>query len=326
MVKQTQNACGGICRQGISLLKTLLFLCLVVTACSKEESRAAVVYDIKAETLKCRDPFIYLHEPSGIYYLHVNGGGKIKCYTSPDLQNWRYECDSFIPEPDFWGKQDFWAPDMYEYKGRYYLFVTFSAQNAKRGVSVLESNRPEGPFFPLTNSPITPEDQMCLDGSLYIDEEGTPWMIYCREWLEAIDGEIYAAQMTKDLSALKGEPKLLFRASEAPWVGDITSGNVTGKVTDAPFIIRQESGRLIMTWSSFRADNGRYAVGQAYSEEGLLGPWYQVAAPLISGGGHAMFFKNKAGRLMTSYHAPNTAPSFLKIRKAYIYQDKLLVE
>ena len=133
MVKQTQNACGGICRQGISLLKTLLFLCLVVTACSKEESRAAVVYDIKAETLKCRDPFIYLHEPSGIYYLHVNGGGKIKCYTSPDLQNWRYECDSFIPEPDFWGKQDFWAPDMYEYKGRYYLFVTFSAQNAMRG-------------------------------------------------------------------------------------------------------------------------------------------------------------------------------------------------
>ena len=118
MVKQTQNACGGICRQGISLLKTLLFLCLVVTACSKEESRAAVVYDIKAETLKCRDPFIYLHEPSGIYYLHVNGGGKIKCYTSPDLQNWRYECDSFIPEPDFWGKQDFWAPETLPLQGQ----------------------------------------------------------------------------------------------------------------------------------------------------------------------------------------------------------------
>ena len=133
-------------------------------------------------------------------------------------------------------------------------------------------------------------------------------------------------QLTDDLKAMKGTPKLLFHASEAPWVGDITAQGVTGKVTDAPFVIRGEDGRLYMTWSSFRADNGRYAIGVAYSDGKITDPWTHASTPLISGGGHAMLFHTKAKRMMISYHAPNTAPSYLTLRKAYIYQGKLLVE
>lgn len=307
------------------LLGTLIMTGVFTSACAKGTDSPDVEYDIKADTFKCRDPFIYLHEPTGIYYLHVNGGGRISCYTSEDLQWWRYQGDSFVPDDEFWGKQDFWAPDMYEYKGKYYLFVTFSAPGRNRGTSILVANRPDGPYVPLTNEPITPADQMCLDGSLYIDEDGAPWLIYCREWLEAIDGEIYAAPLTDDLTALKDEPKLLFKASEASWVGDITSEGVTGKVTDAPFIIRDENNRLIMLWSSYKAENGSYAVGQAYSDDGVTGSWKQVGSPLISRGGHAMLFYTKAGRLMISYHSPNAAPSYLTLRKAYIYQGKILV-
>ena len=71
-----------------------------------------------------------------------------------------------------------------------------------------------------------------------------PWLLYCREWLEAIDGEVYAVRLTDDLKAMKGTPKLLFHASEAPWVGNITAQGVTGKVTDAPFVIRGEDSRV----------------------------------------------------------------------------------
>lgn len=172
---------------------------------------------------------------------------------------WRDEGDSFTPPHDFWGTQDFWAPDLYEYKGRYYLFVTFSAPDCNRGTSILVADHPAGPFEPLVNAPVTPKDQMCLDGSLYVDEDGCRRSI-AREWLEAIDGEVYAVRLTDDLKAMKGTPKLLFHASEAPWVGNITAQGVTGKVTDAPFVIRGEDSRLYMTWSSFRADNGRYAM------------------------------------------------------------------
>ncbi len=55
---------------------------------------------------------------------------------------------------------------------------------------------------------------MCLDGSLYIDKEGNPWLLFCREWLEAIDGEIYAQRLAKDLKTTEGDPYLLFKASE----------------------------------------------------------------------------------------------------------------
>ena len=107
-----------------------------------------------------------------------------------DLSTWKDEGYSFIAKSDFWGQQDFWAPDVYEYEGRYYLFTTFSNAGVKRGTSILVSDSPKGPFTPLVNKAITPSGWMCLDGSLYIDKEGNPWLLFCREWLETIDGEI----------------------------------------------------------------------------------------------------------------------------------------
>ena len=151
----------------------VLSFCLLVSlsACGGEsgssETGPQTGFDVETESLKCRDPFIYWHEQTDCYYLHVNGGGKIKCYTSKDLHWWRDEGDSFTPPHDFWGTQDFWAPDLYEYKGRYYLFVTFSAPDCNRGTSILVADHPAGPFEPLVNAPVTPKDQMCLDGLLY---------------------------------------------------------------------------------------------------------------------------------------------------------------
>lgn len=306
--------------------KLLAVLLPLLYSCSSTDDSPEVIYDIEASKLGCRDPFIYYNQESDLYYLHVNGGGKIKCYTSKDLEWWRLQGDSFVPDSDFWGKEDFWAPDMFEYKGRFYMFVTFSSSTAKRGTSILVADHPEGPYSPLVNKAITPNDQMCLDGTLYIDENGDPWLLYCHEWLEAIDGEVCAAPLTDDLTALKDEPIVLFKASQAPWVGDITSGSTKGKVTDAPFILRTDDNKLIMLWSSYRADNGRYAVGQAFSEKGIKGPWSLSGKYLIAGGGHGMLFKNRAGKLMFSFHSPNIAPSYLSIKRAYIYQGQLLIE
>ncbi len=58
---------------------------------------------------------------------------------------------SFIAKSDFWGQQDFWAPDVYEYEGRYYLFTTFSNAGVKWELSILVSDSPKGPFTPLVN-------------------------------------------------------------------------------------------------------------------------------------------------------------------------------
>ena len=291
----------------------------------KKEDETLEVYDLKITDMHIRDPFIYVDQKTKSYYLHANGGKKFSVYTSLDLVNWKALGNSFVPSSDFWGQRDFWAPDVYEYNGKFYLFATFSGNTRKRGVSILIGDKPEGPFSPLVNTAVTPENWGCLDGSLYIDEKQEPWIIFCHEWLESIDGEIVAQQLTKDLTKPVGEPKVLFKATNALWVGAISAQGVTGYVTDAPFIYKLNNGELIMIWSSF-TKNGRYAIGLARSKSGsLIGPWEHNKEPINSDdGGHAMLFTDLKGRLMISYHAPNSQTERPKIREVYINDGNLI--
>ena len=61
-----------------------------------------------------------------------------------------------------------------------------------------------------------------------------------------------------------------------------------------------------MLWSSFYGET--YAIGTAYSENGICGPWVQEAEPLYIGGGHGMVFRKKDGTLWLSIHSPNETP------------------
>ena len=172
------------------------------------------------------------------------------------------------------------------------------------------SDRPDGGISPLVNGPVTPADWMCLDGSLYVDDSGTPWLLFCREWLEVGNGEVYLQQLANDLKTTVGDPILLLNAGSAAWTGTITAHGTTGYVTDAPFVFKAMNGHLLMLWSSF-TKAGKYAIGVARSESGdLAGPWTLDDTPINDDhGGHAMLFR-ASGRLMISYHAPNDAPSY----------------
>lgn len=264
-------------------------------------------FSIPYSTLALRDPFVLVDPASKAYYIHSNGGGKTDVYKSKNLLMWRkITKPSFSPDNSFWGKKDFWAPDVYIYDNKYYLFITVSSDTRKRGTTVLVSDKPEGPFTPLVNQAVTPNDWMSLDGSLYIDNSNQPWILYCHEWLEVVDGKIYAQKLSDDLTKTEGDPVLLFSATDAPWVGSITAQGITGYVTDAPFVHKLDNGTLIMLWSSFDKD-GKYAIGQATSTSGnIAGPWVQHPSPLNNdNGGHAMLFKDFDGKLRISYHSPN---------------------
>jgi beta-xylosidase len=286
------------------------------------------IYDLKVSDMHVRDPCILVDHDNQVYYLHVCvDNKKVGVYKSKDLIMWKNKGTSFSPKSNFWGKSDFWAPDIYRYQDKYYLFITLSAPNTKRGVSILVADNPEGPFEPLVNRAVTPSDWMCLDGSLYVDKDNIPWILYCHEWLEAGDGEVVAQQLKADLTETVGEPQVLFKASDAPWVGDISSGTTTGKVTDAPFIHKLDNGQLIMLWSSFRKKDGKYAIGQAISKSGnVLGTWTQEAEPLNNDdGGHAMLFNDIKGRLMIAYHSPNSNTERPIIKQVYINNGKVVI-
>lgn len=315
----------------------ILILLLLITSCSEDKQdfgkaenpktvklgAAEEGFTLHKNDMRIRDPFILADNNTNMYYLYLNGGNGVRTYISKDLENWKDGGYVFTPPADFGGISDFWAPDVYAFNDKYYMFLTLSNNGNNRGTSILVANNPMGPFSPIVNKAATPQGQLCLDGSFFVDSEDKPWILYSHEWLQVIDGKILAQRLSDDLSTVTGDPVELFTATSAPWVGSLTAYGVTGYVTDAPFVYKTDEGKLIMLWSSFDK-NGKYAIGQAYSQSGnILGPWIQDTYPLNNDdGGHAMMFKDLHNKLKITYHAPNSQTETLVVRDIFINNGK----
>jgi beta-xylosidase len=280
--------------------------------------------------LRVRDPFIVPDPVTKTYYLYrqiANGRGDttqgvrgVEVFQSKDLKAWTGPQTVFAQPPGFWADAEVWAPEVHLYHGKYYLFVTFTANRPlagsgatgappmrPRGTQILVADSPTGPFRPFANRAHTPADWMSLDGTLWV-EDGVPWMIFCHEWHQITDGTMDLVQLAPDLSAPVGEPRVLFPATAAPWVKSMKEsiGHHHGYVTDGPFLYRTKTGRLLMIWSSFGTQ--RYAIGIAESTSGkVTGPWVQHPEPLFKAdGGHGMIFTTFEGQLTLCFHQPNT--------------------
>ena len=207
---------------------------------------------MKFSDINIRDPFVLLHEDK--YYMYGTRGSEawtdkstgLDAYVSDDLENWTEIKDVFIPPESFWATKNFWAPEVHFYKGSFYMFVSFCADGKMRGTQILKAEKPDGPFLPHSDGPVTPEDWMCLDGTLLVDG-GKPYIIFCHEWVQVKDGEVWALELTEDLKEAKGEPRYLFKGSEPVWA-DKTRETF---VTDGPFAYRTEGGRLMLIWSTY---------------------------------------------------------------------------
>ncbi len=271
---------------------------------------------LKNIDIHIRDPFVVSVESEHRYYLYGTTGPEswtthatgIDYYTGSDLQNWEGPFPAFRPPAGFWADRNFWAPEVHHYRGRYYMFATFKSEGVRRGTQILSADHPGGPFLPISDGPVTPHDWECLDGTLYVDGDDQPWMVFCHEWVQVGDGEICAIRLSSDLTASVGEPEILFRASTAPWAQELNSKGRRGYVTDGPWMHRLPGGELLMLWSSF--GEGGYTVGIARSISGdILGEWEQQPEPLYAGdGGHCMLFRTFDGQLMLTYHRPNPSP------------------
>lgn len=265
-----------------------------------------------------RDPYVLPMPDEGRYLLFgttdrnawAGPGTGFDCYESRDLVNWSGPIPAFRPPADFWSNTQFWAPECHPWHGAYYLFASFAKDGRQRGTQILVADRPEGPYHLHSAGPVTPREWECLDGTLFVDDEGEPWMVFCHEWVQVEDGEICAMPLTKDLRAPAGSPTLLFRASDAAWAKPFqANGRPNNRVTDGPFLHRLTGGGLLMLWSS--VGHRGYAVGYAVSESGsVLGPWLQSNDSCYDrDGGHGMLFRDFDGRLWMALHHPNETPN-----------------
>ena len=289
---------------------------------------------MKTSEIQIRDPFVLPQEAEGIYYLFGTTDGNWRdgrgtgfdCCRSHDLLEWEDPFPVFRPSPSFWGKKNFWAPEVHCFNGRFYMFASFKADKRYRGTQILVSDGASSPYAPLAGGPITPPDWECLDGTLHVDLDGNPWIVFCHEWVQVHNGGMYAMRLSPDLRKPLGRPVFLFNASEGPWVRkaewpkEESIRRFSDYVTDGPFLYRLARGLLIMLWSSIGTRG--YALGVARSDTGhITGPWRQDAEPLwAEDGGHGMIFHTFDGRLMLTFHSPNNSPEerpvFIEIEEA----------
>lgn len=237
------------------------------------------------------DPFIL--PADGVYYAygtHADDG--IEVYRSDNLAEWEY-LGLALRKDDVWADRWFWAPEVYEVKGKYYMYYS-----ADEHICAAVADSPRGPFRQKEKKPMI-ADEKCIDNSLFIDDDGTPYLFFVR----FNDGlNIWVAELEDDLLTLKKQTMRPCIHVSQPWE------EVWPRVNEGPFVVKR-NGVYYMTYSANSYESPFYGIGCATATQ-ITGEWTKYETnPLLqkpgdlAGVGHSALFTDREGRLRIVYHA-----------------------
>ncbi len=277
---------------------------------SKPEQKKAVSIDTISYknplAVKFGDPYI-LDNKDGTYYMYGTGGGAVDgfvTYSSTNLVDWKYRGQVYQGNSEnSWCISDFWAPECYKIKGRYYLFYsanwrnnpTNEAENFHIGVAVSDS--PKGPFVDLKNEPLFVPGYPVIDANVFQDNDGKYYLYYSRacykhpveseisDWAqkeklfdEIEESWVYGVELSPDFMSVIGEPQLLLRPPvklddrNTAWESrSVTSKEINRRWTEGSYSFKKNGVYYIMYSANYYAGEN-YAVGYATSES-PLGPF-----------------------------------------------------
>lgn len=272
------------------------------------------------------DPFVL--EVDGSYYLYgTSAVDGFKVWKSNNLVNWDSMGYAFRKSEDGWGQGSFWAPEVIQYRGAYYMI--YSAKGSEEiglRLCLAVSEQPEGPFHDLY-APMFDRDFSCIDGHLFVDE-GNVYLYY--EMVGSVGthyngkgylwGMIFGSQLSEDLSTLiGGEPTLCLYPTQ-DWENP---GSMFARSTEGMTVFRIDS-TYFMTYSANHYADPQYGVGYATAKE-PLGLWtkYQDNPILsqdltigVSGPGHNSVLLDKDGNehyIVYHTHADPENPSHRRV-------------
>lgn len=271
------------------------------------------------------DPFIL--PADGKYYMYsTNGNTCFEAFSTDTLSKWQQEDKFTALEHAPWGSSKHWAPEVYTYGGRYVILYSCVKAGPKEAyhhvLGIGFADTPEGPFIPSEN-PLLDLGFSIIDASLFVDDDGTPYLYYARDCSQnLVDGVyrsyIYGARLSTNLLTLLEEPTLLLAPSQS-W--EYTSMNQNKLWNEGPNV-RKHNDKYYLFYSANCFSSKNYGVGVAVSST-PLGPFEKdarnpiltyaedkVGDVLVSGPGHNSFFTIGA-EVFSSYHVHTirTAPS-----------------
>jgi beta-xylosidase len=255
------------------------------------------------------DPFVLR---TGHGYVAYGTGGEVdgrvfEVLRSRDLRRWERVGGALVPLADAWAT-DYWAPEVAEVDGRYYLY--YSAGSGDRGhlIRVAVAASPFGPFED-QGAVLTPGERFAIDPHPFRDADGQWYLYYAHDEL---DGERVGTMIAVDrlvgMTALEGEPRTVLRPSE-DWQLFRRGREMYGRVHDwhtleGPFVVRRD-GRYVLFYSGGSWEDRSYGVSYAVADH-PLGPFREPEsgpAVLDGGRGHNSVVTGPDGADWIVYHA-----------------------
>ena len=259
--------------------------------------------------VKFGDPFV-LAASDGKYYMYGTSlPDGFEAYVSDDMSEWTSLGQVYKGAgDDQWNVDCFWAPEVYERDGKYYMFYSANAkdnptnegENFKIGVAVADS--PAGPFTDFLDRPVFNPPYPIIDANVLFDENGKCYLYFSRCcYKHAVDSEIgdkarkdgfcdevedsggYGVEMSPDFSGVIGEPQLLLAPPtrlddvQAEWESrSVANKEVNRRWTEGSYIFKS-GDKYYMMYSANHYGGKYYAVGYATSDS-PLGPFVKSSS------------------------------------------------
>ena len=188
--------------------------------------------------VKFGDPYVLYTK--GMYYMYGTGGAYkgFAAYSSKDLVNWKPEGQVYFhnnkngwSDPETAWDGAYWAPEVYEVKGKYYMFysaqwkvnTTKELENFRIGVAV--ADKPSGTFIDMMAKPIFDPGYPIIDANVFFDKNGKCYLYFSRcaykhpvesdvaklarkkGWFKEIEESwVYGIELKPDFSGVIGKP------------------------------------------------------------------------------------------------------------------------
>lgn len=165
----------------------VLIAAMPLVSC-RQKAEPACVTVTNPLPMKFGDPFL-LHASDGKYYMYGTSlADGFEAFVSDDLAVWT-PCGQVYKGADStsWNVSEFWAPEVYERDGKYYMFFSSSAreqytddkENFQIGVAVADN--PAGPFKDLNDRPLFASKFPVIDANVLFDEpSGKNYLYFSR--------------------------------------------------------------------------------------------------------------------------------------------------
>lgn len=282
--------------------KNYCLLCLLFALCMGCGTKQAADTETNGSTpVGFGDPFIMLYDNT--YYAYGTGSARagIAVFTSNDLKTWKRAPELALDSANSWSdkpRNTFWAPEVYYIKEKNKFFMYYSSSEH---ICVATSDSPTGPFVQTVKKPMI-EGERCIDNSLFIDDDGKPYLYFDR----FDDGlNICVAELEDDLETVKLSTITKCIHVSQPWE------EVWPRVNEGGFIVKHK-GLYYLSYSANSYESPFYGIGYATAMSPMgpftkyeKNPIYQKPDTLV-GVGHGMMFRDKENKLRFVFHAHNS--------------------